>query len=194
MDLDGAFSGEPQNGSAIQAIVTAGMQVQLGGGLRTAESVARAFEMGVTRVVLGTQAAEDTQFVRDMVEQYGERIAVGIDAKDGQVAVRGWVETGEWQVTDLARAMSDCGVRTLIYTDISRDGMLSGPNFEAQEALLQTVECRIIASGGVSSPADIERFSGLAQRYPNLDGVIIGKALYDGRMDLAEAFSRLETK
>ena len=188
VDLDGAFSGSPQNEAAIEAIVASGLKVQLGGGLRTATDVARAFGIGVARVVLGTRAAEDPSFVHDMVQRYGERIAVGIDAKDGWVAVRGWVEAGEWQADDLAREMDRCGVSTLIYTDISRDGMLSGPNFAAQEGLLQTVGCRVIASGGVSSLEDIDRFASLAKQYAHLDGVIIGKALYDGRIDLKSAF------
>ena len=162
------------------------MKVQLGGGLRTRAAVDRALGLGVSRVVIGTRAAESTDFVAELVGAFGDRIAVGIDAKDGKVAVKGWVSTTGTSTLDLARTMDQIGVRTLIHTDISTDGMLVGPNYAAQEALLKAVRCGIIASGGVSRREDIEGLSELGRRYPALDGVIVGKALYEKRVDLAD--------
>jgi phosphoribosylformimino-5-aminoimidazole carboxamide ribotide isomerase len=151
VDLDGAFSGEPQNLAAVQAIAAMGMKVELGGGLRTKESVERALGFGVSRVVIGTRAAESERFVGELVEAFGEKIAVGIDAKDGKVAVKGWVDTTCTGALDLARRMDAIGVRTIIYTDISTDGMLTGPNFAAQETMLQAGKFNVIASGGVGN-------------------------------------------
>ena len=156
VDLDGAFAGEPQNTAPVAAIAKLGMKVQLGGGLRTRAAVDRALGLGVSRVVIGTRAAESTDFVAELVGAFGDRIAVGIDAKDGKVAVKGWVSTTGTSTLDLARTMDQIGVRTLIHTDISTDGMLVGPNYAAQEALLKAVRCGIIASGGVSRREDIE--------------------------------------
>ena len=186
VDLDGAFAGEPQNTAPVAAIAKLGMKVQLGGGLRTRAAVDRALGLGVSRVVIGTRAAESTDFVAELVGAFGDRIAVGIDAKDGKVAVKGWVSTTGTSTLDLARTMDQIGVRTLIHTDISTDGMLVGPNYAAQEALLSGVRCAIIASGGVSRREDIEGLSELGRRYPALDGVIVGKALYEKRVDLAD--------
>ena len=186
VDLDGAFAGEPQNTAPVAAIAKLGMKVQLGGGLRTRAAVDRALGLGVSRVVIGTRAAESTDFVAELVGAFGDRIAVGIDAKDGKVAVKGWVSTTGTSTLDLARTMDQIGVRTLIHTDISTDGMLVGPNYAAQEALLKAVRCGIIASGGVSRREDIEGLSELGRRYPALDGVIVGKALYEKRVDLAD--------
>ncbi len=186
VDLDGAFAGEPANLPVVRAIVAAGMKVQLGGGLRTQETVARALEAGVSRVVIGTRAAESAEFVGDLVRAWGDRIAVGIDAKDGRVAVKGWVDTTGTGALDLARRMSDLGVGTIIYTDIGTDGMLTGPNFAAQEAMLNAVKSRVIASGGVSRREDVIALAELARRYTNLDGVIVGKALYEGRVQLPD--------
>ena len=146
VDLDGAFAGEPQNTAPVAAIAKLGMKVQLGGGLRTRAAVDRALGLGVSRVVIGTRAAESTDFVAELVGAFGDRIAVGIDAKDGKVAVKGWVSTTGTSTLDLARTMDQIGVRTLIHTDISTDGMLVGPNYAAQEALLKAVRCGIIAS------------------------------------------------
>jgi len=189
VDLDGAFAGEPQNLAAVQAIVALGMKVQLGGGLRTRASVERALGFGVSRVVIGTRAAESEAFVGELVQSFGAAIAVGIDAKDGKVAVKGWVDTSNLGALDLARRMDALGVRTLIHTDIGTDGMLTGPNFPAQEAMLAAGRFGVIASGGVSRREDVVRLAELAQRHANLDGVIVGKALYEKRVTLPDLLS-----
>jgi phosphoribosylformimino-5-aminoimidazole carboxamide ribotide isomerase len=189
VDLDGAFAGEPQNLAAVQAIVALGMKVQLGGGLRTRASVERALGFGVSRVVIGTRAAESEAFVGELVQSFGAAIAVGIDAKDGKVAVKGWVDTSNLGALDLARRMDALGVRTLIHTDIGTDGMLTGPNFSAQEAMLAAGRFGVIASGGVSRREDVVRLAELAQRHANLDGVIVGKALYEKRVSLPDLLS-----
>jgi phosphoribosylformimino-5-aminoimidazole carboxamide ribotide isomerase len=186
IDLDGAFAGEPRNLAAVQAIVALGLKVQLGGGLRTVAAVERALGSGVRRVVIGTRAAESEEFVAGLVQAFGEQIAVGIDAKDGRVAVKGWVDTTAAGAIALAQRMDALGVRTLIHTDISTDGMLTGPNFGAQEAMLAAVRCQVIASGGVSRWEDVAALLETKKRRPNLDGVIIGKALYEQRVDLGE--------
>ena len=189
VDLDGAFAGEPQNLAAVQAIVALGMKVQLGGGLRTRASVERALGFGVSRVVIGTRAAESEAFVGELVQSFGAAIAVGIDAKDGKVAVKGWVDTSNLGALDLARRMDALGVRTLIHTDIGTDGMLTGPNFPAQEAMLAAGRFGVIASGGVSRREDVVRLAELARRHANLDGVIVGKALYEKRVTLPDLLS-----
>lgn len=187
VDLDGAFAGESKNLAAVQAIAALGMKVELGGGLRTREAVERALGLGVSRVVIGTKAAESEAFVAELVKAFGDRIAVGIDAKNGHVAVKGWVDTTATTALGMAQRMDALGVRTLIYTDISTDGMLTGPNIPAQEAMLKTVKCNVIASGGISRQADVGTIQALAKNYSNLDGVIIGKAIYEKRVDLVEA-------
>jgi phosphoribosylformimino-5-aminoimidazole carboxamide ribotide isomerase len=186
IDLDGAFAGEPRNLAAVEAIVALGLKVQLGGGLRTTAAVEHALGSGVQRVVIGTRAAESEEFVAGLVQAFGERIVVGIDAKDGRVAVKGWVDTTATGAIALAQRMDALGVRTLIHTDISTDGMLTGPNFGAQEAMLAAVSCRVIASGGISRREDVVKFVETKKRHPNLDGVIVGKALYERRVDLRE--------
>ncbi len=187
VDLDGAFNGEPANADAVRAIVASGLRVELGGGLRDAGTVSRVLAGGVSRVVIGTRAAGDPAFVAELVRAHGDRIAVGIDARDGHVAVKGWVETTGVQALDLARAMEQAGVRTLIYTDIATDGMLSGPNIPALEAMLSTVTCNVIASGGVATLAHIEALAALALRHVNLAGAITGKAIYERTLDLKAA-------
>jgi phosphoribosylformimino-5-aminoimidazole carboxamide ribotide isomerase len=186
VDLDGAFAGEPQNLAAVQAIAAQGMKVQLGGGMRTRAIVERAFGFGVSRVVIGTRAAESEAFVGELVQAFGEKIAVGIDAKNGQVAVKGWVATADMSALTLARRMNALGVHTLIHTDIGTDGMLTGPNFPAQEAMLQAGSFGVIASGGVSRREDVIKLNELARRHANLDGVIVGKALYEKRVELKD--------
>jgi len=186
VDLDGAFSGEPQNLEAVQAIAKIGMKVQLGGGLRTRASVERALGFGVSRVVIGTRAAESEPFVGELVQAFGEKVAVGIDAKNGQVAVKGWVATADMSAITLARRMGALGVRTLIHTDIGTDGMLTGPNFAAQRAMLEAGTFRVIASGGVSRRDDVVRLIELGREFANLDGVIVGKALYEKRVELPD--------
>lgn len=186
VDLDGAFQGEPQNLAAVQAVAAVGMKVQLGGGLRTRAAVERTLGAGVSRVVIGTRAAESEAFVAELVQAFGEKIAVGIDARNGQVAVKGWVATAPLTAIALAQRMDALGVRTLIHTDIGTDGMLTGPNYAAQEAMLQAGRYRVIASGGVSRREDVIKLAELARRYSNLDGVIVGKALYEKRVDLPD--------
>ena len=186
VDLDGAFAGEPQNDRAVEAIVAVGLKVELGGGLRTRAAVERALGLGISRAVIGTRAAESEAFVGEVVQAFGEKIAVGIDAKNGQVAVKGWVDTTGTGALALARRMDALGVATIIHTDIGTDGMLTGPNFPAQVAMLTAVKARIIASGGVSRREDVVKCAELARSYANLDGVIVGKALYEKRVELAD--------
>lgn len=187
VDLDGAFSGESTNLAVVRAIAAQGMKVELGGGLRTQLAVERALGIGASRVVIGTRAAESEEFVSELVRLFGDRIAVGIDAKNGQVAVKGWVDTTKTSALAMAQRMDQLGVQTLIYTDISTDGMLTGPNIPAQEAMLNAVKCCVIASGGVSQQGDVDTIKALAQKHANLDGVIIGKAIYEKRVDLVQA-------
>jgi phosphoribosylformimino-5-aminoimidazole carboxamide ribotide isomerase len=186
VDLDGAFAGESRNLPAVRAVVALGLKVQLGGGLRTRDAVERALGLGVSRVVIGTRAAESEAFVAGLVQAFGERIAVGIDARNGQVAVKGWVDTAGTGAVALAGRMDALGVATLIHTDISTDGMLTGPNLAAQETMLAAVTCRVIASGGVSRREDVMALAEMKKRRPNLDGVIIGKALYEKRVELGD--------
>jgi phosphoribosylformimino-5-aminoimidazole carboxamide ribotide isomerase len=186
VDLDGAFAGEPANLDAVRAIAALGVPVQLGGGLRTRAAVERALGLGVHRVVIGTRAAESEAFVGELVQAFGAKIAVGIDAKDGRVAVKGWVDTTGTTALDLARRMDALGVATLIHTDVGTDGMMTGPNLTAQDAMAAAVRARVIASGGVSRKEDVAALADIKKRRPNLDGVIIGKAIYEGKIDLAE--------
>jgi phosphoribosylformimino-5-aminoimidazole carboxamide ribotide isomerase len=186
VDLDGAFSGEPRNLAVVARIAGLGLKVQLGGGLRTRASVELALAAGVSRIVVGTRAAESESFVSELVAAFGEKIAVGIDARDGKVAVKGWVDTTGTSALSLARRMDALGVRTMIHTDVGTDGMLEGPNFAAQEAMLGAVSARVIASGGVGRREDIARFVEEGRTRPNLDGVIVGKAIYEGRVELRD--------
>lgn len=186
VDLDGAFGGEPVNLPIAAAIVALGLRVQFGGGLRAASVVERVLALGIARVVIGTRAAESEAFVGELVQAHGERIAVGIDAKGGRVAVKGWVDTTATGAIALAQRMDALGVRTVIHTDIGTDGTLGGPNFRAQEAMLAAVRCRVIASGGVSRREDVAAMAKLAAARPTLDGVIVGKALYEKRVELPD--------
>ena len=189
VDLDGAFVGEPKNLGVVEGIARLGLKVQLGGGLRTRASVERAFAAGSARVVIGTRAAESEAFVADLVSAFGNRIAVGIDARDGNVTVKGWVDTTTASALGLARRMDALGVATLVHTDVATDGMLAGPNFPAQEAMLGAVRARLIVSGGVGGREDVTRLAQFQERHPNLDGVIVGKALYEGRVTLGDLLS-----
>jgi phosphoribosylformimino-5-aminoimidazole carboxamide ribotide isomerase len=186
VDLDGAFTGEPRNLDVVSRITALGIKVQLGGGLRTRKSVELALGKGVARVVIGTRAAESEAFVAELVATFGGRIAVGIDAKAGMVAVKGWVETAGASALGLAQRMDAIGVATLIHTDVGTDGMLAGPNFAAQEAMLDSVRAQVIASGGVGRREDVIRFVDAKRSRPNLDGVIVGKAIYEGRVELGD--------
>jgi phosphoribosylformimino-5-aminoimidazole carboxamide ribotide isomerase len=187
VDLDGAFTGELQNWLAVERILHTGVKVQLGGGIRDETTIDRILAAGVSRVVVGTRAAEDEAFVRRAVAIHGPDVAVGIDARDGMVAVRGWVEATDQTAVDLAKRVADAGVETIIYTDIATDGMLVGPNISALMKMLSTVSNSVIASGGVSNLGDIKGLAELSRTKPNLAGAIVGKAIYEGRVDLAEA-------
>ena len=189
VDLDAAFSGVSQNLESVRAITaTAGIPCELGGGMRSEEAIERAFEAGVARVVIGTRAAESVEFVARMAANFGgERIAVGIDARNGIVSVKGWTESSGTSAIDLALQVQSAGAGTIIYTDIATDGMLEGPNFAEMENLLRRLKCQLIASGGVSSSADVLRLAKLDGLY----GVIIGKALYDQRIALPKLAAEL---
>lgn len=187
VDLDGAFTGEPGNWDGVRAILKAvQIPIQLGGGLRTRKQIEEALEMGVTRVVLGTKACDSPEFVSALVEDFGPRIVVGIDARDGFVAVKGWTEKTEISAVDFAQQINRLGVMNIIFTDVATDGMLAGPNYFAISGLCSAVNCNVIASGGVSSINDVRRLQRVADERPNLVGCIIGKALYDGRIDLKQ--------
>jgi phosphoribosylformimino-5-aminoimidazole carboxamide ribotide isomerase len=191
VDLDGARAGRPINGAAVRAIAAAvpALPVQLGGGLRDLASVEAAFELGVDRIVLGTAALRDPELVRVAARRFPGRIAVGLDAKDGRVSVEGWLEVGEATVIEVAKRFEDAGVAALVHTDIARDGMLAGPNLEASAELADAVTIPVIVSGGVSSEDDLVAAARLAPR--GIAGVIAGRALYTGAIDLASALARL---
>ena len=189
VDLDGAFEGEPRNWDSVRAILhSVEIPIQLGGGLRHRAQVQEALEMGVTRVVLGTKACDSPQFVGALIEDFGPRIVVGIDARDGFVAVKGWTEKTQVAAVDFAQQVNRLGVMSIVFTDVSTDGMLAGPNYEAIAAMCGAVTCNVIASGGVAKPDDVHRLQRLAEEQPkkNLVGVVIGKALYDGRVNLSQ--------
>lgn len=191
VDLDAAFTGEQRNLDAVREIAAAsGIPCELGGGMRSERVIADALNAGVERVVIGTRASESMEFVSDMAAKFGgDRIAVGIDARDGIVAVKGWTESAGIEALTLARLAEEAGAGTIIYTDIATDGMLAGPNVGELEKLMATVECNVIASGGVSRVEDIR----LLARIPDLYGVIIGKALYDGALTLGEVREQLRS-
>lgn len=185
VDLDGAFRGEPVHTEVIRSITGAlHIPVEVGGGLRGRADAAALLEAGVRRVIFGTRAVTAPEAIRDLVNEFGDAVAVGIDARDGHVQVRGWVETTEMTAIDLARRVADMGVATIIYTDTARDGMLGGVNAIGMDAMCAAVDCGIIASGGVSAAMDIRTLAAL--RRQNLLGAIVGKALYEGRATLAE--------
>jgi phosphoribosylformimino-5-aminoimidazole carboxamide ribotide isomerase len=185
VDLDGAFAGNPRHLPVVAQIVAAmgPIPVELGGGLRTDDDVRRALDTGVARVILGTRALADATALQRLVRAHGARIAVGIDARDGRVQVKGWVETSDTRATDLARRVAELGVGTIIYTDTATDGMLAGTNVAAMDEMCRTVPCRVIASGGVSAPEHVRALVALG--HSNLYGAIVGKALYDGETTLA---------
>lgn len=187
VDLDGAVKGEPANWASVREIIGAvKIPVQLGGGLRTHQQIQQALEMGVTRVVIGTKACESEEFLSAVVREFQERIVVGIDARDGFVTVKGWVESTNRPAPEFAQRINRLGVRTIIFTDVATDGMLSGPNCAAIADVCAVVSCEVIASGGVSGPDDVKRLQVLAKQCPNLKGVIIGRALYTGRVNLRQ--------
>jgi len=189
VDLNGAFAGEPVNGAAVEAILSAvSIPVQLGGGIRDMATIERWLSRGIARVILGTVAVENPALVREAAAAFPGQVAVGIDARAGRVATRGWAEETEAMATDVARSFEDAGVAAIIYTDIQRDGAMQGPNVEATAALARAVSIPVIASGGVSSLADLRALRNCGAP---LDGAISGRALYDGALDLAEAIAVL---
>ena len=185
VDLDGAFAGTSQNRESVEAIISAiSMPVQLGGGIRKREHVETWLEAGVSRLILGTIAARDPDFVKQCAKDFPDRIAVGIDARDGMVAVEGWAEVSDLKATELAKRFEDSGVAAIIVTDIGRDGMKAGVNVDLTASLANTVSIPVIASGGVKSSDDI---TALRQSGAPISGSILGRALYDGDIDPAEA-------
>ena len=188
VDLDGAFAGGARNGAAVEAILGATRNpVQLGGGIRTLGQVEAWLERGVRRVILGTAAVRDPDLVRESCRRFPDRVAVGIDARGGRVAVEGWAETSDLFAADLAARFADAGVAAIVYTDIDRDGVLAGVNWEATLALAAATPVPVIASGGLASLDDVRRLAG----EPALAGAITGRALYDGRIDPGEALAAL---
>ncbi len=190
VDLDGAFAGQPMNGNAVDSILDRiDIPVQLGGGIRDMRTVEAWLEKGVARVVIGTAAVRDPTFVREVARLYPGKIAVGIDAKNGHVAVEGWAQTSALTAEELGRRFEDAGVAAIIYTDIARDGILKGLNIEMTLALAHAVSIPVIASGGLASIVDIERL--LEPDCAALAGAISGRALYDGRIDPTEALAMI---
>jgi len=184
VDLDGAFAGGSVNGDAVRGVVAEFPgRVQLGGGIRTRGGIDAWLEIGVARVVIGTAALTDPQLVRDAARDLPGRIVVAVDARDGMVATQGWADVSDVSATELARRFEDAGVAAVLFTDVGRDGLLKGCNVEATAALAQAVAIPVIASGGVAGIEDIHALQGNA----GIEGVITGRALYDGRLDLAEA-------
>lgn len=183
VDLDGAKSGQRVNGDIVRSVTEqTGMKIELGGGIRSMADLEAVFAMGVWRAVIGSAAVTDPEFVRAAVMRYGDAIAVGVDTQDGKVKTAGWIEDSGLDYLAFAKSMEDMGVKTLIFTDIETDGALSGPSYRRLRELQEAVHCQIVASGGVSCDADIERLAEMG-----LYGAIIGKAYYAGTIDLAQA-------
>jgi phosphoribosylformimino-5-aminoimidazole carboxamide ribotide isomerase len=193
VDLDGAVAGKPMNAAAVAAIIAvAGVPVQLGGGIRERATIDAWLARGVARVILGTAAVANPDLVREACRAYPGRIVVGIDARDGRVAVEGWTKASARAALDLALAFEDAGVAAIVYTDIERDGALAGVNVEATAALARALSTPVIASGGVASLADLRALK--AREPDGISGVICGRALYDGRIDLAAALQVVEAE
>jgi len=186
VDLDGAFAGKPMNAAAVEHILGAvKIPVQLGGGIRDRATIEAWLGKGVARVIIGTAAVRNPALVKEAARGHPGRVAVGLDARNGQVAVEGWAETSELSALDVAKRFEDAGVAAIIYTDVARDGMLKGLNLEATIALADQLSIPVIASGGLASIDDVRAL--LAPRAQILEGAIVGRALYDGRLDAAEA-------
>lgn len=184
VDLDGAFEGHPVHTAVIAEIIKAlDIPVEVGGGLRNDDHIRELVNVGVDRVILGTRAFNEPAALEKLVSEFGSRIAVGIDARDGKVQIKGWVETTDMLAADLGRQVCDLGVETLIYTDTATDGMLGGPNVEQMAAICDAVSCRVIASGGVSAYDHVKALAELNKT--NLTGAIVGKALYEGSVTVA---------
>jgi phosphoribosylformimino-5-aminoimidazole carboxamide ribotide isomerase len=192
VDLDGAFAGRPMNAAAVERILaTVKIPVQLGGGIRDRATIDAWLSKGVTRVIIGTAAVRDPALVKEAAAALPGRIVVGLDARDGKVAVEGWAATSELSALELARRFEDAGVAAIVYTDVARDGMLKGLNLDATIALAEAVSIPVIASGGLASIDDVHSL--LAPRAQKLAGAIAGRALYDGRLDAAEALQLIRT-
>ena len=188
VDLDGAFAGKPVNVAAVERIVEAtNIPVQLGGGIRDIDTVEAWLDKGVARVIIGTAAVRDPAFVAEAASVYPARVAVALDARDGRVAVKGWAETSKLTALEVARRFEDAGVAALIYTDIARDGLLTGLNLEATIVLAEAVGVPVIASGGLASIDDVKAL--LQPRARKIAGAVAGRALYDGRLDAAAALA-----
>ena len=188
VDLDGAFAGRPVNASAVDALLEAvKMPVQLGGGIRDLATVEAWLGRGIRRVIIGTAAVRDPQLVKEAAKKFPGRVAVGLDARDGRVAVQGWAESSEMTALDIAKRFEDAGIAAIIFTDIARDGLLRGLNLDATIALASSISVPVIASGGLASLADVKAL--LEPRAKKLEGAISGRALYDGRLDAAEAIA-----
>jgi phosphoribosylformimino-5-aminoimidazole carboxamide ribotide isomerase len=193
VDLDGAFAGRPMNGAAVDAILArVRLPVQLGGGVRDMRTLEGWLQKGVARVIIGTAAVRDPDFVREAARLHPGKVAVGIDAKDGRVAVEGWAQTSTLTAEELGRRFEDAGVAAIVYTDIARDGILTGLNIPMTLALADAVSIPVIASGGLASMADIERLT--QPDCARLAGAITGRALYDGRIDPAEALAMIASR
>ena len=192
VDLDGAFAGRPINAAAVEGILDmVKMPVQLGGGIRDRATIEGWLGRGVTRVIIGTAAVRNPALVKEAARAFPGRIAVGLDARDGKVAVQGWAETSELSAFDIAQRFEDAGVAAVVYTDVTRDGMLKGLNIDATIALADAVSIPVIASGGLASLEDVRAL--LAPRARKLAGAIAGRALYDGRLDAAAALALLRS-
>jgi phosphoribosylformimino-5-aminoimidazole carboxamide ribotide isomerase len=191
VDLDGAFAGKPVNATAVDALLKAvKMPVQLGGGIRDLATVEAWLTRGIRRVIIGTAAVRDPQLVMQAAKRFPGRVAVGLDARDGKVAVQGWAESSEMTALDIARRFEDAGIAAIIFTDIARDGLLRGLNLDATIALANSISVPVIASGGLASIADVKAL--LEPRAKKLEGAISGRALYDGRLDAAEAIALIK--
>jgi len=192
VDLDGAFAGKPMNVTAVErSLETVGLCVQLGGGIRDMATIEAWLHKGVNRVIIGTAAVRDPALVKDAAKKHPKRVAVGLDARDGKVAVEGWAETSEVTVLDIARRFEDAGVAAIIFTDIARDGLLKGLNLDATIALADQISIPVIASGGLAGIDDIKAM--LAPRAAGLAGAIAGRALYDGRLDPTAALALIRS-
>ncbi|MBQ3463821.1 MAG: 1-(5-phosphoribosyl)-5-[Clostridia bacterium] len=187
VDLDGALKGHGVNAEKIKEICeSVSVPVQTGGGIRTMADIEAKLECGISRVIIGTKAVSDSEFVKEAVAKYGDKIVIGIDAKDGMVAVEGWEKTSDFTAVEFAKKMVSLVVKTIVYTDIATDGTLAGPNVEAMREMAQSVDADIIASGGIGSLEDI-----LSLKDTGVEGVIVGKALYTNRVDLKEAVEKV---
>ncbi|MCG6206129.1 1-(5-phosphoribosyl)-5-[(5-phosphoribosylamino)methylideneamino]imidazole-4-carboxamide isomerase [Rhodopseudomonas sp. HC1] len=188
VDLDGAFAGKPMNAQAVEAMLkVVSMPVQLGGGIRDLKTIEAWLTKGISRVIIGTAAVRDPALVKDAAKQFPGRVAVGLDARDGNVAVEGWAESSQVTALDIAQRFEDAGVAAIIFTDIARDGLLKGINWDATIALADAISIPVIASGGLASIEDVKTL--LSPRANKLEGAIAGRALYDGRLDPAEALA-----